>query len=134
MIGESNTIRVTESLVVHLHPGEGEDRPHLVIKAFDTQHDDSQGLVVFLGEARRLAEALVDGAARLAEAEALRRLTARTKEDKRVWIATCVCGHEEEEHEGGYGACTADGCLCAGYEPEGEIVGWMMDDGEEETT
>ncbi len=50
-----------------------------------------------------------------------------------VWIAaTCVCGHEEEDHEGGYGACTADGCLCAGYEPEEEIDDWLVVDEEEQ--
>jgi hypothetical protein len=47
-----------------------------------------------------------------------------------MWIATCVCGHEEEEHEGGYGACTAEGCLCAGYEPEGELEGAFANDEE----
>ena len=45
-----------------------------------------------------------------------------------MWISTCVCGHEEEEHQGGYGECTVEGCLCAGYEPEGEIEdGWSED-------
>jgi hypothetical protein len=43
-----------------------------------------------------------------------------------VWIAaTCVCGHEEEDHEGGYGACTAD-------EPEEEIDDWLVVDEEEQ--
>jgi hypothetical protein len=73
MIDESNTIWVTESLVVHLHPCDGADRPHLVIEALDTRRDDHpQGLVVFLGETRRLADVLIEGAARLAEAEARR--------------------------------------------------------------
>jgi hypothetical protein len=48
-----------------------------------------------------------------------------------MWIATCVCGHEEEDHEGGYGACTVEGCLCAGYEPEGMIEDWLEGDDEE---
>jgi hypothetical protein len=29
--------------------------------------------------------------------------------------ATCICGHEEEEH-GPSGACEVEGCLCACYE------------------
>lgn len=49
-----------------------------------------------------------------------------------MWIATCICGHEEEDHEGGYGACTADGCLCAGYEPEEETYDWLVVDEEEQ--
>ena len=52
----------------------------------------------------------------------------RGKEGNMTWIATCVCGHEEEEHAGGYGSCTVESCLCAGYEPEGEIEdGWSED-------
>jgi hypothetical protein len=47
-----------------------------------------------------------------------------------MWISTCVCGHEEEEHQGGYGECTVEGCLCAGYEPEGEIADDWLDEDE----
>lgn len=33
--------------------------------------------------------------------------------------ATCICGHEEEEH-GPSGACEIEGCLCACYETYGD--------------
>jgi hypothetical protein len=55
----------------------------------------------------------------------------RDEEDKTMWIATCVCGHEEEEHEGGYGACMIEGCPCADYEPEGELGDVFANDEEE---
>lgn len=30
----------------------------------------------------------------------------------------CACGEESDEHEGGVGACRADGCGCQGFRPE----------------
>jgi hypothetical protein len=41
----------------------------------------------------------------------------------------CTCGHAEEDHEGGYGRCTIEGCPCTSYEPD-EGPDWVLDEDE----
>ena len=57
----------------------------------------------------------------------------------RIYYTTCICGHEEEDHQFGYGECQVEGCLCAAYEPEEEEWGTLPyseevgDESEEDT-
>jgi hypothetical protein len=50
---------------------------------------------------------------RLAEARAPQQPASRQEPP-----TVCACGEESDEHEGGVGACRADGCGCQGFRPE----------------